>query len=142
MLKVGNPFFLAGFGLLAIISVSCYAQDTPANEEVPTVSEISVPQKTPATQETAGEQVGVGTLEGTIKSVDQDQLTFKFSYPITFAFEELNFTILPATEIIKNMENADFMDMQPGDRAIVDYIDDSSDPLKAVRITLVGSYEE
>lgn len=138
------------FGLMAAISVNCYAQntDTPVTDETFAVSgadavqEAAIPETTPAVQEAPAAETGMGTLEGIIKGVDMEQMIFKMSYPITFEFQVLNFTILPMTEIIKNMNDADFIDIQVGDRAIVDYIDDSSDPLKAVRVTLVGGNEE
>ncbi len=136
MFKSRGVIFFLVWVLLAMVCVNGYAQGSDAEK-------MSIPEtSTPATQETADEETGMGTLEGTIKAVDAEQLTFKMSYPITFEFEELNFTILPMTEIIKNMNEAGFMDIQVGDRVIVDYIDDSSDPLKAIRVTLVGGYEE
>lgn len=131
MLKSGYVFFMVLL-FLSVVSVDGRAQ----GEKTPLAEEVSV------TQETTDEEVGLGVLEGTIKAVDPEHLVFKMSYPITFEFEELNFAILPMTEIIKNMNEADFMDIQAGDRAIVDYIDDSTDPLKAVRVTLVGGNEE
>ncbi|MFH1692027.1 MAG: hypothetical protein ABIC68_05620 [Candidatus Omnitrophota bacterium] len=150
MFKVRIFVLLAVFGLISAFFVNCYAQDmdTSNNEETfavggaSAVEEMSIPESEPATQESPGAETGIGTLEGIIRAVDREQMTFKMSYPITFVFKELSFTIMPMTEIIKNMNDADFFDIQVGDRAIVDYIDDSSDPLKAMRVTLVGGYEE
>lgn len=148
MRKMKVIFMTILLSLLAFC-VNSYAQymDNSREETITVggasqVEEMDISEPLPASRENPDEESGIGTLEGTIKAVDQDQLTFKMSYPITFEFEVLNFTILPMTEIIKNMADAEFMDMEAGDRAIVDYIDDSSDPLKAVRITLVGKYED